>query len=145
MEFPEYDYCKSVVNKLLIFDKDILTNSKYTPMEQFRKILQPSAFEKLFPETYVNVTPEMVENVCSICLNPFHVGLKVKKTKCNHIFHKECINSWLEKNLTCPICRTVINETNSKLLDQNYLHMRPSFQIPYSLLGNRFIYGNNLV
>ena len=48
---------------------------------------------------------------CSICLNTFENGDKVHKLSCNHYFHSDCetcpgIIPWLQKNNTCPVCRT---------------------------------------
>lgn len=28
------------------------------------------------------------------------------ENKINHAFHRECLGNWLEKNSTCPTCRT---------------------------------------
>src|SRR5258705_13878407 len=43
------------------------------------------------------------EFICSICCNVF---LKpVQKLLCEHMFCEECINSWLEREQTCPIDR----------------------------------------
>ena len=47
---------------------------------------------------------ETSENICSICLCELTSSGKLTTT-CNHIFHKECINSWIERNNTCPLCR----------------------------------------
>ena len=41
---------------------------------------------------------------------------------CNHLFHSECIDEWLNNNPTCPICRMdVINENlnNDIILDMS--------------------------
>lgn len=40
---------------------------------------------------------------CCICLN--EIEKTVCSLKCNHKFHKKCVEDWLEKNPTCPICR----------------------------------------
>ena len=47
--------------------------------------------------------------ICSIC----HLDLNdLQRTlNCNHIFHTECINRWLERRNTCPLCRTIVPNT----------------------------------
>ncbi|GMY31819.1 putative RING-H2 finger protein ATL19 [Fagus crenata] len=43
---------------------------------------------------------------CVICLNDFVDGDSCRVfPMCKHIFHVICIDNWLEKHLTCPICR----------------------------------------
>jgi hypothetical protein len=43
---------------------------------------------------------------CPICIEEMKVGDKISKIKiCSHIFHKDCIKPWIEKNFTCPLCR----------------------------------------
>ncbi|KAM7279004.1 hypothetical protein ACFE04_006138 [Oxalis oulophora] len=45
-------------------------------------------------------------NECTICLEVFQEHEPCRRFPvCNHIFHSNCICSWLEENLTCPICR----------------------------------------
>lgn len=41
--------------------------------------------------------------VCSICQEPFNS--QAARLPCRHHFHEECINHWLQKNRTCPLCR----------------------------------------
>ncbi|KAH0690481.1 hypothetical protein KY289_017839 [Solanum tuberosum] len=43
---------------------------------------------------------------CAVCLENFKVGEKCRLLpKCNHRFHVQCIDSWLQKTAVCPICR----------------------------------------
>ena len=41
---------------------------------------------------------------CSICLDNIS-NSDVKELQCNHKFHRNCINIWLQDNNTCPLCR----------------------------------------
>lgn len=47
------------------------------------------------------------EEDCSICLCSMK-NKKVKFVKCKHVFHIKCINSWLQYNATCPVCRSIV-------------------------------------
>ncbi|ESW05332.1 hypothetical protein PHAVU_011G171300 [Phaseolus vulgaris] len=43
---------------------------------------------------------------CTICLEGVAEGEDVKMTAhCRHIFHANCIDTWLENHVTCPVCR----------------------------------------
>ncbi|KAG0471617.1 hypothetical protein HPP92_016163 [Vanilla planifolia] len=44
---------------------------------------------------------------CAICLNEFEDDDTIRLlTKCDHVFHQECIDAWLTNHVTCPVCRT---------------------------------------
>ena len=34
----------------------------------------------------------------------------VRFTLCNHIFHKECLDTWILKHENCPLCRTKMSK-----------------------------------
>jgi hypothetical protein len=50
--------------------------------------------------------------MCSICLDDFESGeLLVLLPRCQHAFHKECIQPWLtERQGCCPLCKTDVYE-----------------------------------
>ena len=45
------------------------------------------------------------EEGCPICYDELNNENIVVIIKCGHIFHKNCINRWLNQNFSCPICR----------------------------------------
>ncbi|KAM7256891.1 hypothetical protein ACFE04_012632 [Oxalis oulophora] len=43
---------------------------------------------------------------CAICLNEFQDDETLRLIpNCNHVFHPDCIDSWLASHVTCPVCR----------------------------------------
>ena len=45
------------------------------------------------------------EAVCTICLEEFSPGEDIKLLPCQHFFHVDCINEWLQRDVTCPLCK----------------------------------------
>lgn len=57
---------------------------------------------------------------CLICLVDYETGNECRKlVKCNHIFHKDCIDEWLTTGRnSCPLCRGEGVEEKSKASDR---------------------------
>ncbi|XP_061357323.1 RING-H2 finger protein ATL70-like [Gastrolobium bilobum] len=48
-----------------------------------------------------------ITSCCSICLADYKdTDLLQLLPDCGHAFHRDCINRWLQVNLSCPVCRT---------------------------------------
>ncbi len=45
------------------------------------------------------------DNVCIICRDEMTSPPSTKKLPCNHIFHKNCLRAWFQRQQTCPTCR----------------------------------------
>nr|XP_043633631.1 RING-H2 finger protein ATL70-like [Erigeron canadensis] len=58
---------------------------------------------------------------CSICLADYKPSVDVVRLlpKCDHLFHRKCIDTWLRVHPTCPVCR------NSPLPDRLANMTRP--------------------
>ena len=49
-------------------------------------------------------------DTCSICLEKFGDSDEIKILNCSHIYHKNCLGTWLNNNNNnCPMCRAIIN------------------------------------
>lgn len=58
--------------------------------------------------------PEAIEKTCAICLDEFETGEPINDvSKCPHVFHRECLLSWLDRHNVCPCCRRpMVTETD---------------------------------
>ena len=63
-----------------------------------------------FSRLYVKETVSPLHQplfVCSICLDEDTENIKT--LLCGHKFHKDCIEEWVNKEETCPLCRIDFN------------------------------------
>jgi hypothetical protein len=49
---------------------------------------------------------------CLICMENFQNEEEILALPCAHLFHRECLIGWLEKQNTCPICKFEITYNN---------------------------------
>lgn len=49
----------------------------------------------------------MNDGMCSICHDTLTNPIRI--ASCQHIFCSECIDEWLERESTCPLCRGPVN------------------------------------
>eukprot|EP00123_Amoebidium_parasiticum_P004258 comp15546_c0_seq1/m.12605 comp15546_c0_seq1/g.12605 ORF comp15546_c0_seq1/g.12605 comp15546_c0_seq1/m.12605 type:complete len:173 (-) comp15546_c0_seq1:732-1250(-) len=45
---------------------------------------------------------------CPICMEDYKVGDQVRCLPCRHVFHFTCVDDWLERSFTCPLCQAAI-------------------------------------
>jgi len=50
------------------------------------------------------------QTCCTICIEDFQDGDELKTLPCLHIYHKKCIDSWLARDNSCPVCKHPIGE-----------------------------------
>ncbi|XP_030540144.2 RING-H2 finger protein ATL22-like [Rhodamnia argentea] len=50
--------------------------------------------------------PRPNDNVCTICLSEYQPKEMLRTIpKCGHYFHAQCIDLWLRRSASCPLCR----------------------------------------
>ncbi|XP_044803644.1 RING finger protein 11-like [Bubalus kerabau] len=60
---------------------------------------------------------------CAVCLMDFVPGDPIRSLPCKHVYHLDCINQWLTRSFTCPLCRGPADA--AKPLFEDALEPRP--------------------
>jgi hypothetical protein len=47
----------------------------------------------------------VVHDECSICLGHFEINDRLRTLPCHHIYHKACIDRWIQQSSSCPMCK----------------------------------------
>lgn len=47
-------------------------------------------------------------DTCPICYETISLQESVRRLKCMHVYHKKCIDPWLRRKFTCPMCRATV-------------------------------------
>ncbi|KAL1826486.1 hypothetical protein DCAR_0205581 [Daucus carota subsp. sativus] len=56
--------------------------------------------------------PKPCDATCAICLSEYKPSETLRTIpECNHYFHSDCIDEWLQLNTTCPVCRNLQEST----------------------------------
>lgn len=67
-----------------------------------------SAVREMLDVQYPSCHSLDCEGTCVICLETMQVDYVIRRFKCGHSFHDECIIEWLTKENSCPICRSPV-------------------------------------
>ena len=96
---------KELINAIKVLYKFIYDEEERTATPQtfsLKKVCSSCGIKKL--SDYVENQTCVNEDECSICYETTKDS-EIIKLKCDHFFHKECIEKWVEKAGTCPLCR----------------------------------------
>lgn len=126
-ENPSPAVRRTIINlQEVLLINEVIHRHRYGAHEEFWRIAMGYQLPTLF-------TPETLSDndcgICGICRDVLSqvedMGVPVK-TRCNHVYHQECIKHWTEvaPNGDCPTCRTVLR------IDDIVQEARPTFQGP---------------
>ena len=69
------------------------------------QVVSPRVVEKIKNN---KIDPKFIskESCCSICLEDFDETKDIIYLDCKHIYHEDCIIEWINKEPSCPLCRS---------------------------------------
>nr|XP_009778641.1 PREDICTED: probable E3 ubiquitin-protein ligase RHA2B [Nicotiana sylvestris] len=72
-----------------------------------------SAHDELGVRIFEAESGSLLDSVeCAVCLCKIEEGEEVRELRCNHLFHRVCLDRWLGYGrMTCPLCRNYLNNT----------------------------------
>ena len=89
---------------------------------------------KNIPTILKEYSPATSSN-CSICFNL--MSKDISKLPCDHIFHKKCINKWIDHgNGSCPVCRHFLYNCEVCKGTRNVVNTFEDVVIPIARRGN---------
>jgi len=105
----------------------LCSDASATPTVAATAGLSKSGIEKSVIDTFPTFLYSEVKELkygkesleCAVCLNEFQEDETLRLLpKCDHVFHTECIDAWLDGHSTCPVCRANLlpdpNNNNSQ-------------------------------
>ena len=95
--YPDPD--KMTYEQLLELEENVGNVSKGLTKKQIKKIPKVLYNRNKFKND---------DNKCVVCQYEFKNGEEVTKLSCGHLFHSECVDTWLSKNKVCPMCHKEI-------------------------------------
>ncbi|KAF5795315.1 putative transcription factor C2H2 family [Helianthus annuus] len=101
---------KGLVTSLISLDgSEVVDHETYVMItSNIMKYHESLHADDLSEETTDQEKEEEEEDICAICLQEFEVGETCVALECNHGYHQECIEKWLQQKNNCPICRAKV-------------------------------------
>ena len=77
-----------------------------------RRIISPE--DNIYYHHKIFIKDNFENDICSICLDEFINDEDIENKdeiiglKCNHMFHKKCVEPWIITKKSCPLCKVEV-------------------------------------
>ena len=97
-------------DQLLQFARFLVTSGNWND-EAFAAFFSdrppPPTSKQFIEELPTRMIRDDLDQECPICLKKFEQDDELTLLPCEHEFHSECVEAWLNKAANCPMCRLV--------------------------------------
>ena len=99
---------------VLLFDDGRMEIANTNNMENFfDPVPVSSSINDLRNSSSIEVYNSTTTQLCSICQGDMSNGEVTRKINhCGHFFHIDCIDTWFENHVACPVCRHDIRDSS---------------------------------
>lgn len=97
--------CLIVVSRMLIVSRDSVRDPRREGASE-EEITSNTETLDFSPDQF----PDQADARCVVCLGDYEQEDKLRRLACGHIFHVECVDEWLKRHKTCPLCVRSISE-----------------------------------
>ena len=77
----------------------------YETLARLRPVEVKTTLEEINTNSSIDIKTTDEEVLCVICQENIEKNEVIRKIKCNHYFHVDCIDQWLVNHKTCPTCK----------------------------------------
>jgi regulator of RNase E activity RraB len=84
-----------------------IINNESEEQSDNKKILCKDITNQLGSYKRIKIDDDLIKckSSCPVCLENYKDSEYKRELKCNHVFHKKCIDKWIKVQNNCPICR----------------------------------------
>eukprot|EP01018_Ginkgo_biloba_P031520 Gb_05552 [translate_table: standard] len=114
-QFPSYMNLDMRVDLLEAMERAVEGHSTHGHLAQVERDFNDNDHHRGASLQQINRLPvstvqptSISEEVCSVCLETPVAGEVIRHLLCMHRFHKECIDPWLSRQASCPVCKSSI-------------------------------------
>ena len=94
----------SLIIELIILIQKVKSSSRAISTQQYLKLIEKKNPTICYTKGLLKAEQGGAE--CRVCLCELEEGEKVRKLQCRHMFHRDCLDKWLQQYwATCPLCR----------------------------------------
>ena len=96
------------------------------PRISTRPVPAPAAVRHALPvKTFVPDQEAGEDACCPICFCEYVQGEKLSTLPCDHFYHSTCINKWLKRDASCPLCKYSLHSPRRQQQEQQQQRRPP--------------------